>query len=156
MTSACIVESATEFSFDAAHHFTHFPEGHPNRRLHGHSFRAQITVTGVPDPITGFVCEFSELDQVAAKIRDQLDHQFLNEIEGLGPPSLENLAVWIWRQAKTTLPDLKKVSVFRDSCRQACTYTGAVLDRPMVQSKATNTSIRAGKSDRKMSNVPAE
>ena len=154
MTSACIVEASMEFTFDAAHQFMHFQQGHPNRRLHGHSFRAQITIAGVPDPLTGFVCEFSELDKVAGKIRDQLDHQYLNEIDSLGAPSLENLAIWIWRQAKLDLPDVQKVTVFRDSCRQSCTYAGAVLETSTAASHAP--AFNAAKSRKKMSSVPAE
>lgn len=126
--AAPYVEVSTEFSVEAAHYFAHFPDGHPNRRLHGHSFRVQISVGGAPDPATGFVCEFSHLERMALAVREELDHRLLNEVEGLGPPSLENMAVWIWHRARSRLPNLSKVTVYRDSCRQSCTYAGVTAD----------------------------
>jgi 6-pyruvoyltetrahydropterin/6-carboxytetrahydropterin synthase len=128
------VEVSTDFNFEAAHYFAHFPEGHANKRLHGHSFRVQITVGGVPDPVSGFVCEFSSLERTASDIRADLDHHLLNEVAGLGPPSLENLAIWIWRRAKFSIPNVSKVIVYRDSCRQSCAYGGPVRTEGREQS----------------------
>src|SRR5688500_9815156 len=118
MRSDRYVETSTEFSFEAAHYFEHFPEGHPNRRLHGHSFRVQITVGGEPNAITGFICDFADFEKMTNALRDRLDHRLLNDLNDLGPPSLENIAVWIWHQAREHLSIVRKVVVFRDSCRQ--------------------------------------
>ncbi len=119
------VEIAYRFGFDAAHHFEHFPAGHPNRRMHGHSFQVEVAITGVPSAQTGFVADFGEVAQACDELRRQLDHGVLNEIAGLAQPSLENLSIWIWRALVQRFPHLVRVTVSRDSCGQSSTYRGA-------------------------------
>ena len=87
-----------EFGFDAAHYLGNgAPE---NRRLHGHSFYAEVTLRGEADPATGFLRDFGEVDRALKAIREELDHRLLNEIEALGIPTLENLARYIYARAK--------------------------------------------------------
>lgn len=117
------MELSYRFSFDAAHRFAHFPAGHPNAGVHGHSFQAEVAVSGEPDPATGFVVDFSRLEQACAALRQLLDHRMLNEIEGLSAPSLENLCLWIWKRLAPQFPALTRVSVRRDSAGQSCTYS---------------------------------
>jgi 6-pyruvoyltetrahydropterin/6-carboxytetrahydropterin synthase len=122
--SALLVELSYGFGFDAAHRFDAFPEGHPNRRMHGHSFQVEVAVRGTPDPRTGFVVEFTQLETACGVLRDMLDHQVLNEIQGLEQPSLERLSIWIWEQLAEKIPSLARVTVRRDSRGQSCTYRG--------------------------------
>jgi 6-pyruvoyltetrahydropterin/6-carboxytetrahydropterin synthase len=51
-----------------------------------------------------------------------LDHHLLNEVEGLGVPTLENLARFIFRQAKARLKDVARVKISRPSYGQSCTF----------------------------------
>jgi 6-pyruvoyltetrahydropterin/6-carboxytetrahydropterin synthase len=118
------VELSYSFGFDAAHRFAHFPEGHPNAGVHGHSFQAEITVEGEPDAASGFVADFATLEAACRQVREQLDHRMLNEIEGLAAPSLENLCVWIWARLAPRFPMLARVAVSRPSAGQSCSYTG--------------------------------
>jgi 6-pyruvoyltetrahydropterin/6-carboxytetrahydropterin synthase len=118
------VELSYRFNFDAAHRFAHFPPGHPNASVHGHSFQAEIAVTGVPDPKSGFIVEFQALEAAGAALRHELDHRMLNEIEGLESPSLEHLSLWIWKRLASQFPTLSRVTVGRESAGQRCTYTG--------------------------------
>jgi len=116
------LEITKSFTFEAAHHFRQMPEGHPYRRLHGHSFVAEITLSGPPDSEMGWVTDFAEVDRALDGVRNRLDHNLLNEIEGLENPSLENLAMWIARQLRPILPALTRVTVRRPSCGEACTF----------------------------------
>lgn len=118
------LEIAYRFGFDAAHHFDHFPEGHPNRRMHGHSFQVEVAIEGKPDPGSGFVADFEEIRAACETIRARLEHHVLNDLEGLAKPSLENLSIWIWNGLEARLPALARVTVRRDSCGQSCSYTG--------------------------------
>ena len=118
------MEIAYRFGFDAAHRFDHFPEGHPNRGVHGHSFQVEVAIAGKPDPVTGFVADFGELERACADVRQRLDHRMLNEIEGLSQPSLEHLSLWIWSALASRFPTLARVTVRRDSSGQSCTYDG--------------------------------
>jgi 6-pyruvoyltetrahydropterin/6-carboxytetrahydropterin synthase len=119
-----VTELFLEFSFDAAHQFSHKPIGHKYRALHGHSFRAEVTVRGEPDKETGFIVDFEILEKACAALREILDHNFLNEIPGLEMPSLENISRWIWQQLVAQFPGLYRVSVRRDSLHQGCNYYG--------------------------------
>lgn len=113
-----------EFWFDAAHQFMDKPIGHKYRNVHGHSFRAEVAVRGTPDPVTGFVVDFGDLEAACQQLHDVLDHRMLNEIEGLEIPSLENIARFVWESLKPRFAGLARVVVRRDSCRQGCVYYG--------------------------------
>ena len=118
------MELAYRFGFDAAHYFAHFPAAHPNHGIHGHSFQVEVAMRGEPDPQTGFVVDFAQIEILCAELRDALDHRVLNEVDGLAKPSLENLCRWIWLRLAPRLPSLSRVTVRRDSSGQSCSYTG--------------------------------
>jgi 6-pyruvoyltetrahydropterin/6-carboxytetrahydropterin synthase len=115
------IEITKEFRFDAAHRLPLLPEGHPYTRMHGHSFRVEITLAGTPDPATGWIADFAEIETVLAALRDELDHHTLNEIAGLENPTLERIAQWILERAAARLPGLRRVSLHRDSIGETCT-----------------------------------
>lgn len=112
-----------EFTFEAAHRLPNVPEGHKCARLHGHSFQVRVTVTGDLDPVLGWVMDFAEVKAACRGVHDRLDHRYLNEIEGLGNPTSEVIAEWIWRELKPALPLLSMVEV-RETCTSGCRYTG--------------------------------
>lgn len=115
-----MIEIAKTFGFDAAHFLPHYPDGHPNRRLHGHSFRCEVRLAGEPGA-HGLIRDFEEIEAAIATVRDRLDHRLLNE-EVIPAPTLENLVRWIFAALKPALPELAAVTVFRDSYGQSCTY----------------------------------
>ena len=115
------VEITQQFGFDAAHYLADAPLG-SNRRLHGHSFYAEVTLIGTPDESKGWVRDFAEVNAVLGDIRAKLDHHLLNDIEGLGTPTLENLARYIFREAKARLPEVSRVKLKRPSVGQSCVY----------------------------------
>ena len=117
-----MIEISQEFGFDAAHYLGNGAA--ENRRLHGHSFYAEVTLRGAPNPATGFLRDFGEVNAALAAIREQLDHRLLNEIEELGVPTLENLARYIYVRAKQALPEVARVKLRRPSYGQTCTYEG--------------------------------
>jgi 6-pyruvoyltetrahydropterin/6-carboxytetrahydropterin synthase len=113
-----------EFFFEAAHFLPSAPQGHPNARVHGHSFRARVTVDGEPDDATGILVHFDVLEDAVADARAALDHRMLNEVEGLQSPTLERIAMWLWDRLHNRLPGLAEVEVARDSCQEGCVYRG--------------------------------
>ena len=115
-----MIELSQEFGFDAAHYLGNGAA--ENRRLHGHSFYAEVTLRGEPDPATGFLRDLGEVDAVLKAIREMLDHRLLNDIEGLGIPTLENLAKFIFVRAKASLPEVVRVKLRRPSYGQTCVY----------------------------------
>ena len=115
-----MIELTQEFGFDAAHYLG---QGAPeNARLHGHSFYAEVTLRGKPDPNTGWLRDLGEVKAALEKIRASLDHRLLNEVEGLANPTLENLSRYIFTKAKTDLPEVVRVRLRRPSYGQSCVY----------------------------------
>ena len=116
-------ELTKSFTFEAAHALPNTTLGEASLEIHGHSFRAEVTVRGTPDPATGMLVDLGLLSRSLAEIQRTLDHKLLNRIEALGPPTLENLSRFIWEQVQHAGP-ITRVSVFRDSCNESCSYFG--------------------------------
>ncbi|WP_063654584.1 6-carboxytetrahydropterin synthase QueD [Aliivibrio fischeri] len=112
-----------EFMFEAAHKLPNVPEGHKCGRLHGHSFLVRLYLSGDVDPNTGWIIDFGDVKKAFKPIYDQLDHYYLNDIEGLENPTSEVLAKWIWLKTKKVLPLLSKVEV-KETCTAGCVYIG--------------------------------
>jgi 6-pyruvoyltetrahydropterin/6-carboxytetrahydropterin synthase len=119
-------ELRKSFRFDSAHTLEREINASSSRRVHGHSYRAEIALKGAADPETGMVMDLDALDLRLQAIRAVLDHHFLNDVEGLGPATIENLARWIWGQLAPDCPGLARVTVFRDSSGDSCSYEGGV------------------------------
>ena len=117
------VQLTKSFRFEAAHRLPNTPEGHKCRRLHGHSFKVTVEVEGPVDPDTGWLIDFSEIKEAWKPLHDELDHYFLNEIEGLENPTSEILSRWIWVRLEKTLDCLSAVTV-HETCTSACTSRG--------------------------------
>jgi 6-pyruvoyltetrahydropterin/6-carboxytetrahydropterin synthase len=117
------VEIFKEFTFEAAHRLTAVPPGHKCGRLHGHSFKAEVWVSGAVGRDTGWIMDFADVKKAFQPLHDQLDHNYLNELEGLENPTSEVLAHWIWTRLRPRLPQLKRI-VVRETCTSGCVYWG--------------------------------
>jgi 6-pyruvoyl tetrahydropterin synthase/QueD family protein len=117
------VEIFKEFTFESAHRLPHVPPGHKCGRLHGHSFRVEIVVAGAVDSHLGWVLDFVDLKEAFRPIQEELDHNYLNDIDGLSNPTSENLARWIWARLIRRLPSLSELIV-RETCTSGCRYRG--------------------------------
>lgn len=118
-----------DFHFEAAHYLPSAPPGSANARVHGHSFRARVTLEGEPDPATGYVVHFDELGAAIKDAQAELDHRLLNEVEGLEAPTLERIAIWLWNRLDNRVAGLAEVLIARDSCHEGCTYAGPIHQR---------------------------
>ena len=112
-----------EFTFEAAHWLPHVAEGHKCARMHGHSFRVRITVSGPLDATLGWVEDFADVKAAFDPYYEELDHHCLNEVEGLENPTSEYIAIWIWDRLVRDLPGLSEVLV-RETCTSGCVYRG--------------------------------
>jgi 6-pyruvoyltetrahydropterin/6-carboxytetrahydropterin synthase len=116
-------ELTKSFRFEAAHTLAGTTLGEASEEIHGHSFRAEVSIRGTPNPDTGMVLDLGLLDRSIAEVRKQLDHKLLNKVEALGLPTLENLSRFIWERVEHA-GQITRVSVHRDSCNESCTYFG--------------------------------
>ncbi|MES2750089.1 MAG: 6-carboxytetrahydropterin synthase [Pseudomonadota bacterium] len=116
-------ELTKSFRFEAAHSLPGTTLGDTSEEIHGHSFRAEVTIRGTPDPATGMVMDLGVLEASMNDVQKMLDHKLLNKIGQLGQPTLENLARFIWDRVQNA-GRVTRVSVHRDSCNESCTYFG--------------------------------
>jgi 6-pyruvoyltetrahydropterin/6-carboxytetrahydropterin synthase len=107
--------------FDAAH-FLDDAEHRPYARMHGHSFTLEAAVDGEPDPKLDWVADFGELSAAMEEIKALLDHRLLNEVEGLGRPTLENICRFVAERLQRKFPGLAQVKVSRPSNGETCIY----------------------------------
>lgn len=117
------MEIFKEFTFEAAHRLPHVPEGHKCARLHGHSFHVAVHVSGPVDSNSGWVMDFAGIKDAFRPLHQALDHNYLNDIPGLGNPTSENIAIWIWDRLAPALPGLAKI-VVRETCTTGAVYAG--------------------------------
>jgi 6-pyruvoyltetrahydropterin/6-carboxytetrahydropterin synthase len=117
------MEIYKEFHFESAHRLPNVPTGHKCGRLHGHSFKGVIYVEGEVDQRAGWIMDYADIKKVFRPIYEQLDHNYLNDIDGLENPTSEVLAKWIWDRLKPDLPSLSRV-VINETCTSGCIYRG--------------------------------
>lgn len=108
------------FYFDAAHTLERAIETASSRRIHGHTYHAEVSVRGPRDPDTGMVIDLGLLRQRLDLVREQLDHHLLDEVPGLGVPTLENLCVFIAYALADMQPPPARVRVWREPLGDAC------------------------------------
>jgi 6-pyruvoyltetrahydropterin/6-carboxytetrahydropterin synthase len=105
------MDAYCEFIIAAGRRLTGVAEEHPCARVHGHTFLVRLTVSGPVHPQTGFVIDFADVQRAFAPVHEALDHRFLNDVPGLGNPTSELLAVWIWKALRESLPGLSAVEI---------------------------------------------
>jgi 6-pyruvoyltetrahydropterin/6-carboxytetrahydropterin synthase len=66
--------------------------------------------------------DFQDIKDAFTPLHDQLDHHYLNEVDGLDNPTSEVLARWLWERLAVVLP-LSQVIV-RETCTSGCVYRG--------------------------------
>ena len=115
-------EISQRFFFDAAHTLRREIEAEGSRRVHGHTYYAEVFVRGEPDAQTGMVWDLGYVRREVEALREKLDHHFLDEVPELGTPTLENLCTFIWNELKPKVPGLSAVMVERHAIGDKCVY----------------------------------
>jgi 6-pyruvoyltetrahydropterin/6-carboxytetrahydropterin synthase len=106
-------ELTKSFRFEAAHSLPGTTFGAASEEIHGHSFRAKVSM----------LLDLGLLERSMAEVQKTLDHKLLNNVVALGAPTLENLSRFIWERVQHA-GKITRVSVHRDSCNESCTYFG--------------------------------
>lgn len=112
-----------DLRFEAAHWLPRVPEGHRCRRVHGHSYLVTVVVEGPVDPESGWVVDYATLQAALEPVIGALDHRLLNEVDGLGNPTSEAIAQWIWARVKPALPGLVELRL-HETHDTRCIYRG--------------------------------
>ncbi len=120
-------ELSQRFFFEAAHTLRRDQAADlagSSRRIHGHTYRAKVSVAGQPDAHTGMVVDLALLRTAIDTLRAQLDHQLLDDVPGLGPATLENLCGFIHRALAGAGWRVASVEVKRDATGDSCRLLG--------------------------------
>lgn len=100
---------ASRFQFDAAHTLD---RSDSSRRVHGHTYFAEVAIFGEPGR-DGMVMDLSHLDTMLQVIRGRLDHRLLDEVPGLGIPTIERLAAYVFETALSMGAAVRSAKVWR-------------------------------------------
>lgn len=96
-------ELTVEQEFEAAHKLP--AAGGACEELHGHTYKAAITVEADALDETGVALDFRTLKSILSDVIRPLDHSFLNEVPPFDrlPPSAENIARYVFEGARDRL-----------------------------------------------------
>ena len=113
-------ELSQKFYFEAAHTLDRFIDAEGSKRIHGHTYHAEVTLENASDLEDSMLIDLGFVHKEIARIRELLDHRFLDEVAGLGPATLENLCRYIFDQLVDMLPALSRVAVERQASGDRC------------------------------------
>ena len=119
-------EVSQRFYFDAAHSLKREIEAEGSRRIHGHTYLAEVSVRGAVNTKAGMVMDIGLIRVEVAKVRELLDHHLLDEVPNLGIPTLENLCIYIEKTMRENGLALSRVSVWRESLGDRCDMAVAI------------------------------
>jgi 6-pyruvoyltetrahydropterin/6-carboxytetrahydropterin synthase len=78
-----------------------------NPNGHGHNYTLEVSVTGEPDPVTGYVIDLALVKRIAEQeIIEQVDHRNFNlDVPFMAGtnPTTENIIVAFWRRLEPAL-----------------------------------------------------
>lgn len=116
-------ELSQKFYFEAAHTLHREIDAEGSRRIHGHTYHCEITLQGTPDPTNGMLTDLAFVKMEIERIRDMLDHRFLDEVKDLGPATLENLCTFLFKVLRESIPQLTRVSIARLASGDSCSLS---------------------------------
>ncbi|MGP5423266.1 6-pyruvoyltetrahydropterin/6-carboxytetrahydropterin synthase [Pseudomonas sp. NFACC42-2] len=119
-SNGTVCELSQRFYFEAAHTLNRGIETESSRRIHGHTYEAEVTVAGQPDANSGMLIDLGYLRSEIARVREMLDHRLLDEVQDLGPATIENLCAFIRKQLEGSVPSLCAVMVERRLSGDRC------------------------------------
>ena len=113
-------ELSQRFYFEAAHTLSRTIDAQGSRQIHGHTYEAEITLSGQRDRVSGMLVDLAYVRQEIERVRRLLDHRFLDDITELGPATLENLCIFIKTHLIDTIPHLSVITIERRASGDKC------------------------------------
>ncbi len=102
---------SVDFHFAAAHRLP-FYDG-PCKRMHGHNYRLQVTLTGRPSPADGMIRDFEDIKKrVWDACLNQCDHHTLNDL--MENPTAENMAAWFFEKLTPAIEGLRSIKLWEN------------------------------------------
>lgn len=110
-----MAELAIEKELNSAH----------GRKIHGHTFKVNVTFKGEveKDMVSGI--DFHDVINRVNEILIPLDKVYLNDIDGMGRATVENVAIYIIKKLKD-IPSLDSVTVWEGPDRYVKIFSNEV------------------------------
>lgn len=115
------MELKINFTIEAAHWMDSFEEGHPNRRLHGHSYIGTLVLEG-PLGDDGMVMELEKVQAALDPIVKEFDHHCLNDKPEMKHTSMEYLAYVLYQKCKEKIEHTRAIELQRPSLAMSVRY----------------------------------
>ena len=113
-----------EDSFDSAHYLPNVKPGHKCSKLHGHTYRIRLDITGSVDELLGWIVDYADIKKAWEPVKLRIDHKCLNDL--IPNPTCEILAQWIWKEIVEGMPEQAKLWSIQLRETEHC---GVVLER---------------------------
>ena len=118
-----MIELSIQSHLEVAHYMPDFPEGHPNKRMHGHSYIITVTLRSETD--VDVVEDYDVLREKLDSVIKRFDHTLMNDW-GLPSerPTMENMGRFLWMHLKERLPKLTRITLQRPTLNMTVVYEG--------------------------------
>jgi 6-pyruvoyltetrahydropterin/6-carboxytetrahydropterin synthase len=113
---------------------------------HGHNYTIEVTVAGIPDPLTGYVIDLKKLSALMEEfIIEKVDHKHLNydvaELHGI-IPTAENISLVFWQMLEPMITDGKLYSIkVYESDNNFVEYRGEPVEKIMSYEESLDHSL---------------
>src|SRR5262249_61624495 len=95
------VELSRDYAFEAAHRLPKVPPDHKCYRVHGHSYRIEVTIAGEVDPTLGWLVDFADITAGGETgLQKELHHPGLNDRAGVRERATRDTAAWPWERRR--------------------------------------------------------
>ncbi len=118
-----MLEVTIQDHLEVAHFMKDFPEGHPNRRMHGHSYILKVTLRS--EEVVDFVEEYEVFRKKLSSVLEKYCHTCVNDwgIKSANP-TMENMCVFLWTKVVEALPKLHRLTLERPTLNMSVVYEG--------------------------------
>jgi len=83
----------------------------------------EVSVEGEVNPKTGWIYDHANISDAMKSLLQMLDHEYVNDVEGLENPTIENMAHWFWERLESKCPGLCEI-VVHETPTARCIYRG--------------------------------
>ncbi len=101
-----------EQRFESALRLNQVAEGDKRRRLHGHSYLIRLHLTAALDEVMGWTVDYGDVKALFKPVYQQLDHQQLDQLDGVADADVASLLYWIKDKMADSLPQLDRIDLF--------------------------------------------
>ncbi|MBF8271667.1 MAG: hypothetical protein HW380_772 [Magnetococcales bacterium] len=101
-----------EQRFEAALRLARSPANDPRQVLHGHSYLLRLHLSAPLNTVMGWTVDYGDVKRLFHPLYAQLDHNHLNEVQGMADADLKSLLYWIRSGMTDRLAQLDRIDLY--------------------------------------------